>query len=163
MSPLLRQILGLAGWLALVFAAAAIGSAASVEAAPFYQQLERPGWSPPGWIFGPVWSGLYLAMGVAAWLVWRRHGLGGPRLAFLLFLAQLALNALWSWLFFAWHDGASAFADILLLWALIVVTVIAFWRLQPLAGALLLPYLGWVSFAAVLNYDLWQRNPGLLG
>jgi tryptophan-rich sensory protein len=80
-----------------------------------------------------------------------------------LFLVQLALNALWSWLFFGWHRGALALADILLLWALIVATLISFWRIRPLAGALLVPYLLWVSFASVLNYSVWQLNPGVLG
>jgi tryptophan-rich sensory protein len=80
-----------------------------------------------------------------------------------LFLVQLALNALWSWLFFGWHRGALALADILLLWALIVATLISFWRIRPWAGALLVPYLLWVSFASVLNYSVWQLNPGVLG
>ncbi|TAK55238.1 MAG: tryptophan-rich sensory protein [Gammaproteobacteria bacterium] len=162
MSQLSRSFLGLAGWLALAFATAAIGSAASIQAEPFYQELVRPGWSPPGWIFGPVWTLLYLSMGIAAWFAWRAGGWRGARIALALFVAQLVLNALWSWLFFAWRQGALAFVDILVLWVLIAATVVAFWRQRPLAGALLLPYLAWVSFAAVLNYTVWQLNPGLL-
>ena len=157
------QILGLAGWLIVSFIAAGMGAAASVQAGPFYAQLVRPDWAPPAWVFGPVWTALYVLMGVAAWLVWRAGGFRAARSALTLFLVQLAANALWSWLFFAWHRGALAFADVLLLWVLIVATLIAFWRIMPLAGALLLPYLLWVSFASALNYSVWQLNPQVLG
>lgn len=157
-----NQIVGLAGWLVASFLAAAIGAAASVNAGPFYTELVRPEWAPPPSVFGPVWTALYALMGIAAWLVWRAAGFRAARHALTLFVAQLAVNALWSWLFFAWHHGALAFADIVLLWALIVATIISFWRVKPLAGALLVPYLLWVSFAAVLNYSIWQLNPALL-
>lgn len=165
MAPLTKQkqIAGLVGWIIVVFIAAAIGAAASIQAGSFYTQLVRPDWAPPAAVFGPVWTALYALMGVAAWLVWRVGGFRAARSALTLFLVQLALNALWSWLFFGWHRGALAFADILLLWALIVATVIAFWRIRPLAGALLVPYLLWVSFAAALNYAVWQLNPQVLG
>lgn len=158
-----KHILGLIAWLAVAFIAAAIGSAASIHAASFYARLVRPEWAPPAFVFGPVWTVLYVMMGVAAWLVWRMEGLHPARTAISLFLFQLALNALWSWLFFAWHLGALAFAEVLLLWFAILATLIAFWRLRPLAGWLLVPYLLWVSFAAVLNYTIWRLNPGLLG
>jgi translocator protein len=158
-----RQILGLAGWLGASFLAAAIGGAASIEAAPFYARLVQPDWAPPASLFGPVWTVLYVLMGIAAWLVWRVGGFAATRSALALFLVQLLFNALWSWLFFAWHRGALAFAGILLLWALIAATLVSFWRIRPLAGALLLPYLLWVGFAAALNFALWQLNPGLLG
>ena len=102
-------------------------------------------------------------MGIAAWLVWRVGGFRAAKSALILFLVQLAPNALWSWLFFVWHRGAFSFADILLLWALIVATLISFWRIRPLAGALLVPYLLWVSFASALNYSVWQLNPQVLG
>lgn len=165
MEPLTKhkQLGGLAAWLIGSFIAAAIGGAASIQAGPFYTQLARPGWAPPPSIFGPVWTVLYALMGIAAWLVWRVGGFRAARSALTLFLVQLALNALWSWLFFGWHRGALAFADILILWALIVATLVAFWRIRPLAGALLVPYLLWVSFAVALNYSVWQRNPQLLG
>lgn len=165
MAPLTnqKQIVGLVGWLIISFIAAVIGGAASVQAGPFYTQLVRPDWAPPPSIFGPVWTVLYALMGIAAWLVWRVGGFRAARPALALFLVQLALNALWSWLFFGWQRGALAFADILLLWALIVATVIAFWRIRPLAGALLVPYLLWVSFASALNYFVWQLNPHVLG
>lgn len=158
-----RPWIGLAPWLALSFVAAAIGAAASVRAGAFYAQLLRPDWAPPASVFGPVWTILYALMGIAAWLVWRSAGLRSARFALGLFIAQLAANALWSWLFFAWHLGALAMADIILLWLLLVATIIAFWRIRPLAGALLIPYLLWVSFAAALNLAVWQMNPQLLG
>jgi tryptophan-rich sensory protein len=158
-----KQFLGLVGWLLLSFAAAAIGAVASVQAADFYQQLAQPSWAPPSPVFGPVWSVLYALMGIAAWLAWREGGWHRQRGVLTLFVIQLALNALWSWLFFGWHRGALALADIVLLWLLIVATVIGFWRLRPLAGALLLPYLCWVSFASALNFAVWHLNPGMLG
>jgi len=161
--PLSSQLVGLLGWLGLAFAAAAIGGFASASAGDFYRQLVRPEWAPPGWLFGPVWSVLYLLMGVAAWLVWRARGFRGARAALSLFLVQLAANALWTWLFFAWRQGALAFAEILVLWALILATTIAFWRVRPLAGALLLPYLAWVSFACALTWATWKLNPLILG
>lgn len=157
-----RPWIGLAAWLGLSFVAAAIGAAASVRAGAFYAQLLRPDWAPPGSVFGPVWTILYALMGIAAWLVWRSAGLRSARFALGLFVAQLAANALWSWLFFAWHRGALAMADIIALWLLLVATIIAFWRIRPLAGALLIPYLLWVSFAAALNLAVWQMNPQLL-
>ncbi|WP_242110528.1 TspO/MBR family protein [Luteimonas aquatica] len=158
-----RTLLGLLAWLATAYAAAAVGATASVRAAAFYGQLARPDWAPPAWLFGPVWTVLYTLMGIAAWLVWRVRGFAGARAALVLFLVQLALNAAWSWLFFAWRRGAIAFADIVVLWIMIAATLAGFWRVRPLAGALLLPYLLWVSFAAVLNYAVWRLNPSLLG
>jgi tryptophan-rich sensory protein len=101
-------------------------------------------------------------MSIAAWLVWRERGFQGARAALLLFLGQLAANALWSWLFFAWQQGFWSFVDIVLLWALLVATVVRFWRVRPLAGILLLPYLAWVTFAAVLNLAIWRLNPVML-
>ncbi len=157
-----RSWLGLLGWLLLCFATAAVGGRASADSGTFYPLLVRPAWAPPGWLFGPVWSLLYLAMGLSAWLVWRDHGFHKARTALTLFLAQLALNGLWTWLFFVWRLGAWAFVEILALWALILATTLAFWRLRPLAGALLLPYLAWVSFAAALTFAVWSLNPQLL-
>jgi tryptophan-rich sensory protein len=107
-----------------------------------------------------VWTVLYALMGVAAWRVWRKAGFGT---ALYLFLAQLALNALWSWLFFAWRLGAAAFAEVVVLWVLIAATLAAFLRIDRLAGALLVPYLLWVSFACALTYAVWRANPQVLG
>ena len=160
--PASRQALGLLGWLALCFATAAIGAVASVNAAAFYAGLVRPAWAPPGWLFGPVWSGLYAMMAVSAWLVWRARGLGGARTALILFIAQLAANALWSWLFFAWRRGDLASVEVLLLWGLILATIVAFRRVNALAAYLLYPYLAWVTFAAALTVAVTRLNPGLL-
>ena len=160
--PRSKQIAGLIGWLALAFVAAAISGIASTRAPEFYQALIRPSWAPPAALFGPVWCVLYLLMGLASWLVWR-EGSKNTRGALRLYLVQLVLNSLWSWLFFAWHQGRWAFFEIVVLWVMILATVVAFWRIRPLAGVLLVPYLLWVSFATALAYTVWMLNPALLG
>ena len=157
-----RRLAGLAGWLLLSLVAGAIGAVASANAKEFYAQLAKPAWAPPGGVFGPVWTVLYCLMGIAAWLVWRRRGFSAARGALTLFIIQLAVNALWSWLYFGWRLGAASFIEVLVLWALILATLVAFWRIKPMAGALLIPYLAWVSFAAALNFATWRLNPGLL-
>lgn len=157
-----KQIAGLIGWLIVCYAVSAVGAVASVQAAAFYGELLQPSWAPPGWVFGPVWTLLYGMMAVAAWLIWRSGGFGLNRGPLYLFLVQLVLNGLWSWLFFAWRQGGLAFVDIGFLWILILATLVAFWRVRPLAGILMLPYLLWVSFAAALNLAIWQLNPGQL-
>src|SRR5450830_293836 len=139
---------------------AAIGAYASSQAADFYLQLDRPAWAPPAWLFGPAWSALYLLMAIAAWRVQRTPGAARAELA--LYTVQLAVNALWTWLFFGWRLGTWAFADILLLWVLIAATIVAFWRRDHWAGLSLVPYIGWVSFATCLCYSIWQRNPAAL-
>jgi len=154
------QLVGLLCWLLVVFFAAALGAIASVDAAEFYARLNKPSWSPPAGVFGPVWSVLYLLMGVSAWLVWRSPGEHRP--ALVLFGVQLAANALWSWLFFAWHQGALATAEVVILLVLIACTVATFWRTSRLAALLLVPYLLWVSFASLLTWSVWQANHGLL-
>lgn len=160
-SPL-WQIAGLIGWLVLVYAAAGAGAFASAQAGAFYRQLQRPAWAPPGWLFGPVWSALYTLMAVAVWLVWRQRGLGGARVAIALFLIQLIANALWTWLFFAWRQGALASIEIVMLWLLIAATMAAFWPINRVAALLLAPYLAWVTFATALSFAIWRANPGLL-
>ncbi len=161
-APPSRPFVGLLGWLGLAFGSAALGALASTQARTFYAQIVRPTWAPPGWVFGPVWSLLYLLMGLAAWLVWREGGFRGARSALTLFLVQLAANALWSWLFFAWRQGALASLEILLLWGLILATLLAFRRVKPLAAWLLLPYLAWVTFAVALCWATWRMNPQAL-
>jgi tryptophan-rich sensory protein len=156
------QLLGLAGWFAVTFTCAAVGAAASAQSGPFYLQLRRPPWAPPAWLFAPVWTALYCLMALAAWSVWRTHGVRRAGAALGLFVAQLAANALWTWLFFTWKQGALAFAEILLLWALVAATGVAFWRLRPSAAVLLLPYLAWVTFACALTFAIWKSNPGIL-
>lgn len=159
------QALGLLFWLTLALITAAVGAVASVSAASFYAELVRPAWAPPAWLFGPMWSTLYTFMAIAAWLVWREGRKTGVPTAGLLvlFVVQLSVNALWSWLFFVWRDGAWAFAEVLFLWALILATLISFWRVKPLAGILLIPYIAWVTLASALTYAVWRANPGLLG
>lgn len=156
------QLIGLAVWLAITFVASALGAIASMDAPAFYGQLVKPDWAPPAMVFGPVWTVLYLLMGIAAWLVWRERPSQRVDGALGLYIVQLVANAMWSWLFFRWHQGAWAFADVLLLWALVAATTAAFWRIRRLAGLLLLPYLAWVSFASALTWAIWQRNPSLL-
>jgi benzodiazapine receptor len=157
-----QQLVGLAGWLLASFSAGAIGAVASVEARTFYGQLIRPDWAPPGWIFAPVWTTLYALMGIAAWLIWRRNGFKASQKPLTLFSVQLAVNALWSWLFFAWRQGGLAFAEVVVLWVLVLFTCLSFWRSHVPAGVLMLPYLAWVTFASLLTYATWQLNPGLL-
>lgn len=161
----MRNVVGLVMWLAITFVAAAVGSLASGGSGNFYGELVKPSWAPPSSVFGPVWTALYLLMGFAAWLVWReRHGRrGSPGLALGLYVVQLVLNALWTWLFFAWNRGAMSFVDICALWVLIVLVLTLFWRVRPIAGMLLVPYLLWVSYAAALNFSSWQLNPSILG
>lgn len=160
---LARQFTGFIGWLGLTFGMALLAAIASAQADTFYLQLERPPWAPPAWLFSPVWTALYLMMAVAVWLAWREGGFRLAPVGMGLFIVQLAANALWTWLFFVWQLGAWAFAEILVLWLLIAATVVAFWRVRPLAGALLLPYLAWVTLACALTWSTWQRNPGVLG
>lgn len=159
-----QQLIGLAGWMALCFLTAAAGGVASANASSFYSGLVQPDWAPPGWLFGPVWTVLFTMMAFAAWLVWRAPAEpSARRWALCLFVVQLAANALWSWLFFAWQQGGWAFAEVLVFWVLIALTCAAFWRIRPLAGLLLLPYLAWVAFASYLNWVLWQAKPAILG
>lgn len=145
----------------VAFAAATTGAIASRHAAEFYRELSLPAWAPPAGVFGPVWTALYCCMAVASWLVWRESStrkLG----ALTVYTVQLALNALWSWLFFAWREGRWAFVEVLVLWALIFLTIVLFWRVRKAAALLLIPYFFWVSFASCLTFALWRSNPGLL-
>jgi benzodiazapine receptor len=152
-----KTLPSLCGWVLLCFAAATPG--ALWPPGEWFAALQKPAWNPPGWIFGPVWSALYTLMAVAAWLVWRRGGFAAQGRPLGAFLAQLALNALWTPLFFGLHWPGAAFAEILLLWLAIAWTIAQFWRVQRAAAWLLAPYLAWVSFAAVLNGTLWRLNP----
>ena len=155
--PITRQILALALFLAVTFSAAGIGSLATTpNITTWYAGLAKPSWNPPNWIFGPVWTVLYISMAVAAWLVWRQGGLWQWPLA--LFAVQLALNAAWSWLFFGFHMPGAAFIEVVALLVAIAATTIAFWPRSMAAGILMLPYLGWVSFASVLNFTIWRLN-----
>ena len=153
-----RKAIGLAGWLLVSFAAAWIGS--RYMPGEWYASLAKPAWNPPSAVFAPVWTVLYVLMGVAAWLVWKRAGFRGAGVALTLFIVQLVLNALWSYLFFGLHHISAAFVDIVVLWAAILAVTALFWRKVRTAGILMLPYLAWVGFASCLNFTLWQMNRG---
>ena len=147
--------------LLLSYSAAAIGGLASVNAENFYALLVRPTWAPPAWLFGPVWSILYTLIAASIWLVWLKARFG-VRLPYLVLGAQLVFNTLWSWLFFYWQLGFLAVLEITLLWVLIVINIVSFFQISKTASLLLLPYLCWVSFAAILATDLWLNNPSHL-
>ena len=148
-----RFVVALSCFFAVCFAVAAFG--AQFTPGLWYAGLEKPSWNPPSWVFGPVWAALYAMIAMAGWLVWRHTGtLRTPAMA--VYAVQLALNGAWSWLFFGLHRPGLAFAEILVLTVAIAVNVAVFWRLRPLAGALLVPYLAWVTFAAALNFSLWR-------
>jgi translocator protein len=126
----------------------------------WYSQLHKPSFNPPNWVFAPVWTVLYILMGVAAFLVWRQGvDRRDVRVGLWLFAAQLGLNALWTPLFFGYHQIGAAFADLVLLWLAILAVITAFQRVSTPAAVCLYPYLGWVSFAASLNGSLWRLNP----
>lgn len=151
--------MGLVLFVAVCLGVAAMGSVATVPGVEgWYATLNKPPWTPPGWIFGPVWTLLYIAMAVAAWLVWRPQGWSGAKVPLTLFGVQLALNLAWSWLFFGLRSPGLGLADIILLWVAIAATLVVFWRRSKLAGALFVPYLAWVTFASGLNYSIWRLN-----
>ncbi len=154
--PVRHQAVALVGWLALCFAASLSAFFVSIEG--WYATLRKPSWNPPAWVFGPVWTMLYVLMAVAAWLVWRRGGWKKQRLPLCLFLLQWLLNAIWTPLFFGMHRIGLALADIAFLWIAIGTTIVLFWRVSKAAGTLLMPYLAWVSFATALNFALVRLN-----
>ena len=159
MLPPKHPYLGLVAFLVLCFAAAGIGGAVTTpKIGTWYAGLTKPSWNPPNWIFGPVWSSLYFCMAVAAWLVWRQNGFGGAKLPLILFGVQLALNVLWSCIFFDLENPGLAFVEVLLLWLAIAATMATFWRISMVAGILFVPYLAWVSFASFLNLVVWRLN-----
>jgi translocator protein len=143
----------LGAFILITFLAPAVGAFSPPGA--WYQTLVKPSWNPPSWIFGPVWTALYLMMAIAAWIVWKRVG-RGPALT--LYFAQLALNAAWTPVFFGAHQLGAAFIVIVCLWTAILFTLRAFWDISRPAGLLLVPYLAWVSFASALNFTLWRLN-----
>jgi len=143
-------------WVALALAAGGIGS--RWLPGEWYAALDKPTWTPPDAVFAPVWTALYVLMGIAAWLVWLRCGLTGAPLALGFFVGQLVLNALWSYLFFGLQRPDLAFAEIVLLWGSILVTTLLFGSVRSLAGVLLLPYLLWVGYASALNFSIWRLN-----
>ena len=156
-----RSALVLIAFIIVCFAAAGLGSLATAsQVAPggWYDTLDKPFFTPPSWLFGPVWTLLYLAMAVSGWLVWRERGFAGARTALALFFAQLALNSLWSILFFGLESPGLGLVEILVLWAVIFLTIRAFRPISRPAAVLLIPYLAWVTFATFLNAGIWWLN-----
>jgi translocator protein len=151
----MRRRIALVIFLLLAFTAGFIGS--RFMPGDWYAQLDKPPFNPPNWIFAPVWTALYAIMAVAAWRVWLRTKVDA---AIGLWLAQLVLNTAWSWLFFGRHSLGGGLVEIVALLALIVATTVAFWRRDRTAGWMMLPYVGWVAFASVLNASLWYLNAG---
>ena len=150
----MRAVLSFLVFLLLVAGASAFG--AGFPPGPWYASLNKPPLNPPNWLFGPVWSILYLSIATAGWLIWRSGR--GRELPLTLWGGQLALNALWSLLFFGLHRQGMALIDILALLCLLVITAVAFFRIRPLSGWLMVPYALWVGFAAYLNAGLWYMN-----
>ena len=160
MSPHIRWI-GLVVFIVVCLGIGGLGAIATTpEIAGWYKTLAKPAWNPPDSVFGPVWTTLFILMGIAAWLVWQRNGFKGAAMPLSLFATQLVLNVAWSWIFFNLHQPGWAFVEIIVLWLAILGTTVAFFRCSKLAGALLVPYLVWVSFASVLNFTIWRMNMG---
>jgi len=157
MVPRTRDALGLFAFLALAFGVLVLGGVAAAPAiGSWYPALRKPPWTPPGWMFGPVWTLLYPTMALAGWLAWRQ---GRSRWGPLLYLVQLALNAAWPWLFFAGRRPGLALFDAVALVVFVLATALVFWPVHRTAALLLLPYLGWVAFAAALTGAIVQLNP----
>ncbi len=157
---MIKKALVLAGFVVLCQGVGLLGSLATTpNIEPWYEHLARPSWGPPNWLFAPVWTTLYSLMGVSAFVVWR-EGTGSPavRLALRLFGVQLVLNAAWSWIFFYGQQPGLAFAEIVALWVAILAWIVASWRVSRAAGAINIPYLAWVTFAAALNFTIWRMN-----
>ncbi|MBN1273042.1 MAG: tryptophan-rich sensory protein [Candidatus Aminicenantes bacterium] len=161
MKTFLKYLPALLFFILISQGAGVIGSIFTVRSInTWYEGLNKPTFNPPNWIFGPAWTLLYLAMGIAAYIVWRNGwSKREVKVALIVFAFQLVLNALWSIIFFGMRAPLAGFIEIFFLWAAILATLILFWRISLAAGLLLLPYIGWVSFAALLNYYLWRLNP----
>lgn len=147
----------LIGFTVAAFAAAVPGRV--FRPGQWYKALSKPAWRPPDWLFAPVWGLLYATIAVSGWLVWREAGIIGAAVPLAVYILQLALNACWSPVFFGLHRPDIALVEILALWLSIAATIVLFYPVHAGAAALLLPYLAWVSFASVLNYSIWRRNP----
>ena len=153
------QAIGLVVAVVVCYCAALLGNLATMPQIPtWYAGIAKPPWTPPDWLFGPVWSLLYAMMAVAAWFIWRQSDWKTAKSPLLWFAAQLILNSLWSILFFGMQKPAWSMVEVFFLWLAILMTIRAFWPVSRLAAGLLIPYLIWVSFASVLNVAIWQLN-----
>lgn len=156
-----RSLIGLAAFLGVAFVAMIIGGlATSIGMGTWYQDLAKPFWTPPDWVFGPVWTVLYAMMGVAAWMVWRRAGFAGAWVGLVLFFLQLVANVVWPVLFFGFQEFGWASLDIVVLLLLILATTRAFLDHSRGAAVLLLPYAVWVGYAASITIAVWFMLPG---
>ncbi len=158
----MSQLTRWTGWVvcvAICLGAGGLGAAATnPEIDGWYQTLAKPSWNPPAYIFGPVWTCLFVLMATAAWIIWQSQGFRNAATPLTLFACQLALNVAWSWIFFGLHQPGWACVEIVILWLAILATAVTFFRHSQLAAALLLPYLAWVSFATILNFTIWSLN-----
>jgi benzodiazapine receptor len=151
-----RDVLGLTAFVVLCFGVSTLGGRATVSAlSEWYLTLPKPSWTPPRWVFGPIWALLYPLVAVAGWLAWRE---GRARFGPLAYLLQLALNAAWPWFFFVEHRVDLALACVVALWVAILGTIVAFWRVSRGAALLMVPYLAWVGFAVALNHAIWRLS-----
>lgn len=156
----LSSVGGLIFWIGICFFVAWTGAQVSpgIASSEWYNALNKPSWNPPNWLFGPVWTLLYTLMGIAAWRVWNKFGFRHARMALITFLIQLILNGLWSQLFFGLQAPGWAFLEIFFLLAAILVTTFLFSKKNRTAAWLMVPYILWVGFAAVLNGTIWWIN-----
>lgn len=155
-----KEILRLIVSIAIVFIAGGIGTVFTMSQIPtWYVFLIKPSWTPPNWLFGPIWTVLYVLMGVALFLVWR-EGVNREdvRIALVVFAAQLILNVLWSVIFFGFHSLLGGLLTVIILWIAILANIIVFYRVSKPAGLLLVPYIVWVSIASYLNYSVYLLN-----
>jgi len=150
------NVIALAFWILLTFAVAAFAS--QFQPDTWYTTIAKPSWTPPGWIFGPVWSLLYLSMSISVWFIWNQRKTLNVNIPLLLYIIQLILNGLWSYIFFNQHQIGIALIDIVILVFLISIITVRFWQISKTAGILFIPYLVWVSFATVLNFEIWRIN-----
>lgn len=154
-----RQIIALIIFLALCAAVAGIGSVATSSAMDgWYESLEQPSWNPADWLFGPVWTALYIIIALSAWIVWRKRGWEGAKLPLIVWGVQLGLNLLWTLLFFGMESPLAGLIEIVFLWLAIAATIAVFWPISRLAALMLVPYLLWVTYAGALNYSIWSLN-----
>lgn len=146
-------------WLLGCLAVGAVGSRWSTpEIANWYRALRKPGFNPPNWLFAPVWTTLYVLMGIAAWRVAEAESSPARTLGLILFLVQLGLNLAWSWIFFRKHALGAALAELAAMWVAVAAALTVFTQVDAASAWLMAPYLGWLSFAAVLNLALWRLN-----
>lgn len=156
---MLKKIAGLVFCVVISQLAGAIGSLATYpNLISWYAALEKSPLNPPNWVFGPVWGLLFTLMGIALWLVWEKRAEKNIKLGLTFFIIQLALNSLWSIIFFGWHQPLAAFIELIIFWAAILLTAVNFYKIRKSAGLILIPYLAWVAFAGYLTFSVWQLN-----